>query len=61
MKLLNDLILPDDGLVQALHKLLQMGEVGLDVYQSFFMRHGDRLPQACLGIDHRGRANLHAD
>ena len=61
MKLLNGLILPDDGLVQALHKLLQMSEAGLDVYESFFMRHEGRLPQAGLGIDHGGRANLRAD
>ena len=61
LKLLNGLILPDDGLVKAFHKLLQVGEVGLDIYQSFFMRHKGRLPQASLGIDHRERAGPHSD
>ena len=61
LKLLNDFILPDDGLVKAFHKLIQVGEVGLDIYQSFFMRHKGRLPQAGLGIDHRERAKPHSD
>ena len=61
LKLLNGLILTDDGLVKAFHKLIQVGEVGLDIYQSFFMRHNDRLPQAGLGIDHRERAKAHSD
>ena len=61
LKLLNDFILPDDGLVKAFRKLLEVGEVGLDIYQSFFMRHKGRLPQAGLGIDHRERARPHSD
>jgi len=60
LELLNHFVVLDDGLVQGRHKLFQMRQVGLDVYQPFFMRHGCRVPQAGQGIDSGGRASFNA-
>ena len=54
LQLLDHFVLFDDGLVERLNQLLQVCQVGLDVDQSFIIRHEDSLHRAKAGIDHEG-------
>ena len=58
LQLLNHLVLLDDGLVERLHQLLQVRQVGLDIDQPFVIRHGDSVTRTGPGIDNEGPSVL---
>ena len=58
LQLLNHLVLLDDGLVERLHQLLEVRQVGLDIDQPFVIRHGRSVTRNGSGIDNEGPAVL---